>query len=202
MSYERFLRTVPRQARSVARLDAILDATGRVLETASVDQLTITAVATEAGVSTASVYDYVADTRALVACFVIRSLDRNFDNLVSGLTPVASIDDLRPTIRYGLSVFIDLYRNSPGLRSALAAMAADPELERINHDDNQRIADAYIALVAPFVRPELHRELADRALLAVNFARPLVSLTMLVPEDRAEELIQTFLLVFSSIVDE
>src|SRR5579864_7422098 len=63
-------RNKPRQERSGATVDAILQATARVLRRDGYDKLSTNRVAVEAGVSIGSLYQYFPNKEALVAALI------------------------------------------------------------------------------------------------------------------------------------
>ena len=65
-------RKKPRQDRSVATVDAILDATARVLTTTGYDRASTNRVAMAAGVSVGSLYQYFPSKEALVLALIER----------------------------------------------------------------------------------------------------------------------------------
>jgi AcrR family transcriptional regulator len=68
-------RRRPRQARSRATLDAILEATARILERRGVGAFTTNQVAERAGVSIGTLYQYFADKEAVLLAALRRELD-------------------------------------------------------------------------------------------------------------------------------
>ena len=68
-------RKRPRQARSKATVDTILDATTRVLVKQGFDGLSTNAVAAAAGVSIGSLYQYFPNKEALVLALIERHME-------------------------------------------------------------------------------------------------------------------------------
>jgi AcrR family transcriptional regulator len=68
-------RKLPMQARSVASVDAILDATVQVLMSVGKERLTTTRVAARAGVSVGTLYQYFPNKSALLQSVLTRHLD-------------------------------------------------------------------------------------------------------------------------------
>lgn len=66
------LKRRPRQARSIARVDAILDAAAALLADGDIEALTMRAVATRAGVPPATIYQFFDDKHALVQAVAAR----------------------------------------------------------------------------------------------------------------------------------
>ncbi|MAQ15636.1 MAG: hypothetical protein CMN30_12685 [Sandaracinus sp.] len=68
-------RRKPKQARSKATVDAIVEATGQMLAREG-SRATATGVAERAGVSVGSLYQYFPNKKALIDAFLERRLDR------------------------------------------------------------------------------------------------------------------------------
>lgn len=65
-------RKVPRQARSVETVRAIVEATARILEQSGLGEFTTNAVAERAGVSIGSLYQYFPGKEALIGALIVR----------------------------------------------------------------------------------------------------------------------------------
>jgi AcrR family transcriptional regulator len=71
-----YLRKRPRQRRSQATFDAIIEASARILADDGVGQLTTNRIAVRAGVSVGSLYQYFPNRQAIVRALVERELAR------------------------------------------------------------------------------------------------------------------------------
>lgn len=83
-------RRRPSQARSIAAVEAILDAAARSLSERGYDATTTSLVAAEAGVSVGSLYQYFANKEALVAAVAQRHADRQLRVVTAAAMRVAS----------------------------------------------------------------------------------------------------------------
>src|SRR5689334_9527401 len=84
-------RKRPRQARSKATVDTILDATTRVLVKQGFDRLSTNAVAVTAGVSIGSLYQYFPNKEALVLALIDRHVEQMNASILAELTRVAKL---------------------------------------------------------------------------------------------------------------
>lgn len=84
-------RKRPRQARSRATVDTILQASARVLVRRGFDGFTTNEVATAAGVSIGSLYQYFPNKEALVAALIVRHVEEMNEAIFSELTRVAQL---------------------------------------------------------------------------------------------------------------
>src|SRR5580700_3154791 len=90
-------RKSPRQARSEATVDAVLEATARVLVKVGYDRASTNRIAAEAGVSVGSLYQYFPSKEALVAALVDRHMtemvglfEHHFEALSAAPLPVVA----------------------------------------------------------------------------------------------------------------
>lgn len=111
-------RKRPRQTRSKATVDAILDATARVLIAQGFDGLTTNAVAEAAGVSIGSLYQYFPNKEALVAAMIETHLDAKNAMTLGELQRVAALP-LARAVRVMIELTIANYREQPELKRVL-----------------------------------------------------------------------------------
>ena len=118
-------RKSPKQARSKATVEAILEATARVLVDDGFDRATTNRIAEVAGVSVGSLYQYFPNKRALVRAL----LDRHHAEAVAMLPP--GLADGAPTpLRKRIRLAVDWW---------LAAHAQDPALHAVLSDVGREI---------------------------------------------------------------
>src|SRR3954469_24279894 len=118
-------RKRPRQARSKATVDTILEATTRVLVKQGFDGLSTNAVAAAAGVSIGSLYQYFPNKEALVSALIERHIEDMNSALLAELSRVA-----RLPIAEAARCVIEL---------TIRAHAIDPELHRVLTEQVPRI---------------------------------------------------------------
>lgn len=92
-------RKRPRQARSAATVDAILEAAARILETRGPDGYTTNAVAELAGVSIGSLYQYFPNKEALVGALIQRETAVLMEDAAVALTAETGREALTGLIR-------------------------------------------------------------------------------------------------------
>jgi AcrR family transcriptional regulator len=124
------IRTAPRksptQQRSRATVDAIVDATARVLVRDGYDALSTNRVAQEAGVSVGSLYQYFPGKEALVAAVMERYASRLQENIAERMKsapPAATAEDVATEM----------------IRAMLVAQQAEPKLHRVLVEQVPRI---------------------------------------------------------------
>jgi AcrR family transcriptional regulator len=132
-------RKRPRQARSRATVDSVLEATARVLVKRGFDGLTTNLVADAAGVSIGSLYQYFPNKAALVGALIEKHVDDMTSLALSELTRVAQLP-MPEAIRSVIEVMIRAHAVSPELHRVLTEqvprvgrMAKLREIEAITH---------------------------------------------------------------------
>lgn len=110
-------RKLPKQSRSKALVEAILDAAARILTDDGRDALTTNAIAHAAGVSVGSLYQYFPNREAILAALVHRHGHRIHDLVTNAMVPPPATLDEAMT-RLVAAVFA-AHRIDPGLHDAL-----------------------------------------------------------------------------------
>lgn len=111
-------RKRPRQERSKATVDTILEATARVLVKQGFDGLTTNAVAAAAGVSIGSLYQYFPNKVALVLALIDRHMEEMNNAILAELTRVANLP-LAEAARCVVELTIRVHAIDPDLHRVL-----------------------------------------------------------------------------------
>ena len=110
------LRNEPVQARSTARLAALLDAAAAVIDEIGYERLTTAMVAERAGASIGTVYRYFPDRIAVLQALGARNLERALSRVTDEAANVKH-DDWLSALHGSMDVLIEAFRNEPGFRS-------------------------------------------------------------------------------------
>lgn len=151
-------RVRPLQARSRQKIDAILDATAALLERYGADALSTTAIAEHAEIPPATVYHYFENRLAIFAALARRTIDQIDLDLMRVLQDQLSTPE--PDLRLIIGSLFTAYKQAPGYVSVLVALRAEPALQELVKESNQRIADVIAAMLMQ--RTELAAERAQR----------------------------------------
>lgn len=193
---ERFLRTVPRQRRSIDRLERLLNAVGEVLERSGVDGLSMTAVAETSGVPLASIYDYFGDTKSMVGAFSARGRHDAFNAVVDIIGPDMTAANITVRLTSALDYFVDMIRTEPGFRHADAICDGDPDLHAFRLEAAKLYADFLTDLILPHAPPESVHKVAPRAKLASYLVTSLGRYVVTLEPDEARLMIDTYVEMF------
>jgi len=118
------LRNEPVQARSTARLTALLDAAAAAIDELGYERLTTAMVAERAGASIGTVYRYFPDRIAVLQALAARNLER----VLAGVVTACSAPDnttWRDAVLGCFDAYVDAFRSEPGFASLRAGDVID-----------------------------------------------------------------------------
>lgn len=152
-------RKSPRQARSVATVEVILDATIQVLVSQGLQALTTARVAARAGVSVGSIYQYYANKQALL----IAVLERHLEMVIRSMEEACAAQRGQTVAVMAESVvlaYVDAKLQRPGVSRALYAMpstaATDAIIARVTTRGQLALCDLLASCSdARFLEPSL-----------------------------------------------
>ncbi|WP_446470023.1 TetR/AcrR family transcriptional regulator [Xenorhabdus stockiae] len=158
------LRKQPKQARSLAMVEAIIEATARILEQHSHEGFSTNAVAELAGVSIGSLYQYFPCKDALMGALIVRESTRLIAEAQKAVTKTNG--------RAGISAFIKSCVDHQLHRPALARLL-DFEEARLPFDRNVQWANTQLRsiitelLVTPDIPLQVDIQAATRDVMAI-----------------------------------
>jgi AcrR family transcriptional regulator len=110
------LRNEPVQARSTARLAALMDAAAAVVDEIGYERLTTAMVAERAGASIGTVYRYFPDRIAVLQALGARNLERALSRVTEEAANVKH-DDWASALSASMDILVEAFRDEPGFRS-------------------------------------------------------------------------------------
>lgn len=152
-------RKQPRQARARALVDAVVEATEKVLAEEGAEGLTTTRVAEVAGVSVGSLYQYYPSKESLIAAVIERRIEDDVRWMDTVLPQLAG-QPLRVIVRQCLERVVPLFRAETALYRAILA-----HMESVSRDDvvAAMVAEGTRRFAAMLGRMPIAPDSADRA---------------------------------------
>ena len=172
MSSRAALPRQPRQQRSQATRERLLDAAGQLLAEVGVERLSTNLVARRAGVTPPTLYHYFADKYAL-----LRLLGQRLMAAQNALVPLDALSS-EETIARVLLDHVALTRASPGGVWVMRMLRAVPQLADVRLDSHRALAEALAAAAMaqyPQADPVTHRR---RARLCVDLGYAAIELVL------------------------
>lgn len=177
-------RKSPRQSRSRATVDALIEATARILVEGGLAGVTTNRIAEVAGVSVGSLYQYFPNKEALILAVVDRHLER-VSALLSGLAAELADVPLEAAVRATIEGLIAAHRLEPALHLALDHQAHHLASSQF-HEARARIT-AIIRAWLHARREEIAPQDLDAAAFVLNIAVESVTHELLVDTDVVPE---------------
>ncbi|WP_327350883.1 TetR/AcrR family transcriptional regulator [Streptomyces sp. NBC_01304] len=140
------LRRQPQQARSRARVEAILAAADRILSQEGYEALTMRRIAEEAGAPVGSIYQFYPDKSAVVDALGQQYLSA-FKTATDELVERAVEGELADPVGTLVDVYAELFRSQPGGSALWAGRHLSPELARADDASNTLIAEGLQRIV-------------------------------------------------------
>ena len=112
-------RKLPKQARAQATVEAILEATSRILQTDGERALTTNAVARLAGISIGTLYQYFPDKNAILITLARQELAVTDKAVSAGFTTKVKADAKTDPVRSGIRALLNGFKGRQRARKAL-----------------------------------------------------------------------------------
>lgn len=163
-------RRVPTQERSRLRVERILDATSELVLASGVEHLTTRAIAQQAGVPVASLYQYFADREAILLAIAERDMTEMDEQVAADLGELTTFS-VRSLVETTMRAYVKVYHRRPAFMQIWLRGRSVPALHEYGREHNRRTAAqlwefasglGMIAEGTPTVFAELGVEVGDR----------------------------------------
>lgn len=159
-------RKQPVQARSTVTVDAILEATVRVLAGSKNADFTTKQVAEVAGVSVGSLYQYFPNKQALVSELIRRKLVRLVE--VAGVACDNAPEDLRDSLEYVLAAIIAEKQRTIGLSETLKMQSSTMDFQDLVKVHTSDIQEIIAGLITTRIKRPLTTAENSRLTIAID----------------------------------
>jgi AcrR family transcriptional regulator len=150
-------RKLPRQSRSRATFEAIIQAATYILTESGWDALTTNAIAERAGVNIGSLYQYFPNKQAVIAELQRRHVETIQTELHQVVVPLAPQVSMQQAVAHIVDVLIREHQIAPAVHKAIAEeLPATARSMQVNNDQfRQRILSELTPLMRNVPDPEL-----------------------------------------------
>jgi AcrR family transcriptional regulator len=160
------LRRTPVQERSAARVQRMLDAAASLLDEVGYEATTTSLIASRAGVSVGSLYQFFPDRRAVLRALALRSFER-FSDVLTERVAASPLRTWRDVVDMVVDVYVEFSRTEPAAQVLSFGGPVDRHMLDPEDDNNAVVADA-LGEVLRTVLPDLRID--DRLRLALRVA--------------------------------
>nr|WP_194241345.1 TetR/AcrR family transcriptional regulator [Galbitalea soli] len=141
------MRNEPVQARSTARLTALLDAAAAAVDELGYERLTTAMVAERAGASIGTVYRYFPDRIAVLQALASRNLERVLTSVHEAISDPAATTWLA-AVDGAFAAFVEAFRSEPGFASLRSGDVIDLRPAPLPTTFNSRVSDAILTMLS------------------------------------------------------
>lgn len=134
------LRRTPTQARSRERVRRVLAAAPALIEQHGLGGVTVRQIADRAGMSIGTFYQFFASKDAVVEALVLTYID-GFLTVADDLAAQPAAADWRAEWDRTYAAYIEYLQVTPGIHTVWFNGGLTPELRRLDHANNRRLAD-------------------------------------------------------------
>ena len=153
------VRKRPVQARSRARVDAILDAARDIISDVGSDGMKMNALAQQAGVPIGTVYQFFPNKSAVIHTLVQTTLESLSDALRDQFKDAASVEDVAERMGTAIRNYCRYLCDEPVLSDILSSTQGDRNLRDIDRQDSLRNGKMLFDVVASFIADTEHEAL-------------------------------------------
>ncbi|MVA98312.1 TetR family transcriptional regulator [Nitratireductor sp. CAU 1489] len=185
-------RKTPVQKRSRERFERMLGAATELIAEAGSDALKMSDVASRAGVSIGSLYQFFPDKSAILATLVERCNAQSRHCIEQGLAGIGKPAELGPAFAALFDIYYAMFLAEPALRDIWAGAQADKALSALQLEESRANA-ATLTEVLKRLFPHADREvLATRALLVMHLGEEAMRLAVSVPRVQGDRLVEAY----------
>ena len=135
------IRNEPVQARSTARLAALLDAAAKVVHEIGYERLTTAMVAERAGASIGTVYRYFPDRIAVLQALAARNPERVLSGILTAISDHSNTT-WREAVSASFDAYVSAFRTEPGFGSLRGGDVIDLRPASTTTTVNSHVAEA------------------------------------------------------------
>ncbi|TAD78850.1 MAG: TetR/AcrR family transcriptional regulator [Oscillatoriales cyanobacterium] len=157
------MRKKPKQARSQARVDRILDVAEQLFTTEGYNATTTNAIAAQAGVPIGSLYQFFPDKNAIIGALAERYNDQMYELFTALHTVETAQLPLPAYVDRVVDTFDHFFVEHPGYSALFMPLQGLPELEAVDAAGDERLIHTYSEFFCryyPVAEPETYTRVA------------------------------------------
>lgn len=188
-------RRTPTQQRSRDRVARILAVATTRIATSGSDALRMSDVATDAGISIGSLYQYFPDKSAILGMLAENYNAEGRACVARILSDVRKPQNLEPALIATLDGYYTMFLENPVMRDIWSATQADKSLRALDAQDCRAHGDMLAELLlrlAPTSSPSRRVEIASAAYLMMQLIAATVRLAIALPRADGDAAVATF----------
>lgn len=186
-------RRRPAQERSKKRVDAILNAAKQLITEKGCARLKIHEIATRAGVTPASIYQYFPNKNAITLALAEMTFGKTYDTLAENLPSMSDKQEMYQVLRDLVEQYYQAYLNDPAMRDVWVSISADKSMQSFDLQDSRRTAGLIYQCMKQFYPNERWEHVSNTSFLLAHLAGSAVRMALSVSPEEGRALMDAFL---------
>ncbi len=187
------VRKRPVQARSKARVDAILRTAKQIISEVGSDGLKMNALAQRAEVPIGTVYQFFPNKSAVIHSLVRTTLDDLSRALEARFKGVEDLEDAANRLEDAITEYCAYLRVDTVTRDLLSSTQADKNLRELDQQDSKRNGDMMFEAFKPLIADSDHQKCRTMCFLHCHLTGSLARLSSAIDEQTAKAIEMQFI---------
>lgn len=183
----------PKQLRSKARMNDILNATKILLADNNTNCLKMADIAQVAGVTVSSIYQYFPNKGAIVKDLAQGYLDEWSEQVAEKVRQVSSVHDITEMSLSLLNDFYHRYESDPVLQEIWIGSANDKSFENMDLEHTKVIHELLYNAVCHFYSEESRPTLKNSILLSLHLGGSAIRLALTQDKEQGDRIMEIFI---------
>jgi AcrR family transcriptional regulator len=171
-------RSHPKQARSRARRQAILEAASALIAEQGSDAVRMSDIAVRAAVPIGSVYQYFPDKADIISTLVVAQMSVVSQTLRASFSDTDSFEAAIANFALQLEAYYQLFMSQPTFRNIWASAQNDKQLQMLDLQDSRENGANLCRALGRFVAPEVRAHLESTCFLLMHLTGAAVRLAI------------------------
>ena len=186
------VRKRPVQARSQARVDAILSSAAEIISEIGSDRLKMSELAARAGVPIGTVYQFFPNKSSIIHTLAQESVDRVRRTLIAELSDFDSIEDATNRLSGSIYEYYRYFKNAPVARDIWSSTQGDKLLQEIDMQDSRQNASILFDNLKSLFPKTAHERLSATCFLCVQLTGNVVRLAVTQEDELAQLMLDQY----------
>lgn len=187
------IRKKPVQARSRARVDAILTAATHLISENGSGGLKMSAVALRAGVPIGTVYQFFPNKNAIIHTLAQDSMEQVRAALIEKFSNFESRDDAIEKIAQSVMEYFHYFQQHPVIRDIWCSTQGDKRLQDLDIEDSRVNGDILFENLKPFFSAASYEALQSMCFLSMQLTGAAVRLAITQDKDTAGLILEQYI---------
>ena len=189
-------RRVPSQERSKEKYDQLLLSAKALIGEKGNDLVSMKEISKHSGVTLPSIYQYFPNKASILKAIMEGYFAEIRASLITLLDSCDSIQELSEQLYKGIDIFYQRFEDEPVLAVLWSGLQANVQLRELDAKDSAINAELITDKICSIIGDEKRTDIYTSLLLLVSTAGMTVRITVMMPDEQAEKILEEFKTLF------